>query len=226
VGDVDGAADRPEDGALHRGGEMVRHQERRHQVLVMGGEHTADDGDADGATDLKERAVGGGTDAGMPPGQRAHDGSGHRGDGQAGAHAEHDHARHGARVCGGDRRGGDLPQACGDDEEAGGHDELGADPAIEQRGERRDDGDGPRRRNDAHARGQRTEAEVELEVLGQNEERAEQPEHDETQRQDRGREAPVTEELEPQHRVRGDPLPDGEEGENAQSAGAGADHDG
>ena len=65
---------------------------------------------------------------------------------------------------------------------------------------------------------------VELQELGQHEERAEEPEHDHAQREHGHRELPVAEEAEPEHGLRREALPHREADQDGHARDAGADH--
>jgi hypothetical protein len=106
--------------------------------------------------------------------------------------AQHDHSRQRVGECRAGRGQRDLPQAAADNEQAG-------------------------RWQDPHAGLQRGIAKVELQELGQHEQRAIQAERGQPDGGDCRRERAVAEELQVQHRVQGDPLPPRERGEHHHS---------
>ena len=221
VGDRARAGDRVVRGVAGAGREALRGAV--HAVTVVAGEHGSEDGHAQRAADLTDGVVEGRADARALRGQRAHDRVGRRRHREPDAEAEDrlGAADQGERRV---RRGGGVQrQAAGDDREAAGDDELRAEASAQLGAERTADGEagGDGERPDAGL--ERAEAVHALQVLGREEQDAEQAEEGEADRAAGGGEARVAEQTDVEHRGRGAQLPGGEQAEDRDGGGERAD---
>ena len=215
---------RAEDGGQHRRREVVRSKRGGEVVLVAGGQQAADDGHAQcsptcssaplvaeptpvcsrGSEPITD-AVAHGMTRPAPTPSRIMPG-------------------HGAGIGGAEGGRRELPQPGGDDQQASGGDQLGPGRPDQRRGQRGHQRDRPGRRQDAHPRLQGGITQVELQELGQHEQRAEQPEGDQAHGSDGGGELPAPEEVQVQHRVRAGSLPGCEPSQDGEPAQPGPDN--
>ena len=226
--DVPGHRQRPaegaEDDARHLGGDGVVGEQRGEHRLVAQVEQGPEDADAEGPADLQGGVAGGRAHPGLGQRQRPHHRLGGRGHGQAGPDPEEDEGRHQVRVGGGGGGPRQQPQGDGDAEHAPGHHRLGPEAPGQHHRQRRHHQQHQGDRPDPQPGLERVVAQGELEVLGHQEEHAEQGEQHQGQGGDGGAEPAHPEELEREHRVVGVPLPQDEGGDHHRGPRQGGDH--
>ncbi len=181
---------------------------------------TADHGHAERAADQPGGVVHGRADACLAPRDGAHDGLGGGRRGQAHAEPVQHHLDRDDAVT--DRRAGGRRHPAverGHRDEPDGDDELGPGPHGELGPRYRSGAHRQRHREQANAGGERAVAPDELEVLGHQEDEAEQGEERHRDRAAGRAEPQVAEEPHIEHRVRGTPLAHDERGEQDSRGG-------
>ena len=226
AGDRKRRADRAVRGVCQPGGQRAG-QGAGQPACKQGRVHAADHRDAEGAAEQPRGVIHRRAHARLRPWDDVHDRLGRRRAGESHPGAEENHLRRDRSVARGCRAGRDPGVEAGHGDQAGGDDELGAEAHRKPGAEHRGYADRGRHRQQVNASGQRAVALEELEVLGDQEDEAEEAEEGDCHRAAGRGEAGVTEETDVEHRRRGTPLPhheggekDGGDREAAERAGA------